>query len=146
MSFRTTFAPAAPATTSTKYSVNFWTVSFILRVTCRTTFAPTAPATTSTVYTVNFKILPLTEFYFQGDLSNYLRSNSPSNYIVRSSDGSNIFTDVKISHLGIWKIGWREKVNKKCWEKITSSSEKEKQEFLSKKWKTFLSGRNYRRV
>ena len=36
----------------------------------------------------------------QGDLSNYLRSNSPSNYIVRSSDGSNLFTDVKISHIG----------------------------------------------
>ena len=27
------------------------------------------------------------------------RSNSPSNYVVRSSDGSNIFTDLKISHV-----------------------------------------------
>ena len=41
----------------------------------------------------------LFEFMARGDLSNYLRSNSPSNYVVRSSDGSNIFTDVKISHL-----------------------------------------------
>jgi len=41
----------------------------------------------------------LFEFMGRGDLSNYLRSNSPSNYVVRSSDGSNIFTDVKISHL-----------------------------------------------
>jgi len=40
----------------------------------------------------------LFEFMARGDLSNYLRSNSPSNYVVRSSDGSNIFTDVKISH------------------------------------------------
>jgi len=40
----------------------------------------------------------LFEYMAQGDLSNYLRSNSPNNYIVRSSDGSNIFTDVKISH------------------------------------------------
>ena len=28
-----------------------------------------------------------------------IRSNSPSNYVVRSSDGSNIFTDLKISHV-----------------------------------------------
>jgi len=41
----------------------------------------------------------LFEFMGRGDLSNYLRSNSPSNYVVRSSDGSNIFTDLKISHV-----------------------------------------------
>jgi hypothetical protein len=41
----------------------------------------------------------LFEFMSRGDLSNYLRSNSPSNYVVRSSDGSNIFTDLKISHI-----------------------------------------------
>ena len=34
----------------------------------------------------------LFEFMARGDLPNYLRSNSPSNYVVRSSDGSNIFS------------------------------------------------------
>ena len=41
----------------------------------------------------------LFEFMGRGDLANYLRVNSPSNYVVRSSDGSNIFTDVKMSHI-----------------------------------------------
>merc|ERR1719330_316144 len=41
----------------------------------------------------------LFEFMARGDLANYLRVNSPSNYVVRSSDGSNIFTDVKMSHI-----------------------------------------------
>ena len=41
----------------------------------------------------------LFEFMARGDLANYLRTNSPSNYVVRSSDGSNIFTDIKMSHV-----------------------------------------------
>jgi len=46
----------------------------------------------------------LFEYMCRGDLSNYLRSNSPSNYVVKSSDGSNMFTDIKISHLELIKI------------------------------------------
>ena len=41
----------------------------------------------------------LFEFMARGDLANYLRSHSPGNYVVRSSDGSNIFSDVKITHV-----------------------------------------------
>ena len=41
----------------------------------------------------------LFEFMARGDLSKYLRSNSTSNYVIRSSGCSNIITDVKISHL-----------------------------------------------